>query len=165
MRFGKLSGVFLIGVVVAAAGCSQKPQEAFKELKAAALGKDARAIWSRLTPETKVEVGRLAGEFFREREAAGGDFEYSPESPETYEYFEGLVAGLDELSVGYIRSLAIAKTSRREGSATIELSSFRLRPPKRPLKFEMSDRRWLWDARGELKSYLEYSKTGALEGF
>lgn len=168
MRFGKVSWAFLIVVVVAVGvgvrGCAEKPQKAFKELKVAALGKDARAIWSRLNPETRAEVGRLAGEFFRAREAAGGGFEYSPGSPETYEYFEGLVAGLDEISIGYIRSLVIAKTSRREGSATIELGSFRLRP-KNPLKLEMSDRRWLWDARGELKSYLEFKKTGALEGF
>jgi hypothetical protein len=138
------------------AGCGESPRDVFKELKRAALAKDAQAVWQRLTPSTKKAVAARAAAFFSDLPGAGAAAGGPQEADaEVFEYFSGLMAGLDVESVEYIRSLRISKVSEEGGKATMTLASLRFGAPEKPIVFEKTGGKWLWDAREILDMYLE----------
>ncbi len=151
-------------MIAVLSGCAEKPEAVFKELKTAGLAKDSRAVWARLTPSTKADLAKRASGFFGGM-SGGAAAEFAPSDPEVYEYFSGLVAGLDDLSLDYIRSLRAGKVTVESGTAEISLGSLRYGPPPMPIKFERADGRWFWDAREALEWYLLHRRQMLTGGY
>ncbi len=148
-----------------AVGCAERPGETFAELKTAALERDADTIWQHIDPATRETLAVEASGYFETTPPAGGATALEGSGRDALEYLSGLVAGLGEFELEYIRSLGIREVVVDGDVATLTLRSLRARPPARPLIFKKVEGRWLWDAREVLEMYHEHRRGGSYGGF
>ncbi len=135
------------------AGCGESPEDVFKELKTAALKKDAEAVWLRLTPAAKETLAREAVKAFPQLLGALESGRLKGESTEVYEYLRSLIAGLDDIRLQYIRSLIIDEVKIEADLAVVTLKSVRHSPPDIPLTLRKVEGRWLWEATEAIETY------------
>jgi len=145
--------VVVFALLFLAVGCGEKPKDVFTSLRKAALDKDPKAIWDRLTPETRKLLAEKSEELFS---GALPSSKPSPDpSKEGFDYLSMLAKNLDGLTIDYIKTLSVADVKITGDAAVMNLANIRFGPPPKALKFEKSDGKWLWDARDVLTWYLE----------
>ena len=154
----------LLAVALCAVGCGESPEDVFDELRTAALDREPRAVWDRLTPASRAALAAEAGRYFENAGPAGEAGGITADSRETYDYLGSLMAGLDTDTVDYIRSLSVAEVELDADTARVRLKTFRYEPPEEPVVFRKLEGKWLWEASDVLERYLRYRERGVYGG-